>query len=191
VHVDGVPANVIGHMARLAAIEMASCTGVMRRTVFMDVQECVRVYDLKLDDCYSINQISQVCYNDQIMRPDRVLACCPTTSCSYHFERPDCFYIGLEPRCDMTRALEIHMTVIPGQDSCYIDKHVYDLYAETLAAGALYRIFMMKDEPWFDVALSRIHGANFNAGASKARIRDLSGNSAEPTRMKIPKGFWF
>ena len=189
VNVDGVPANVIGHNLRLAAIELATKAKLMRRTLWIDMQECVSVYGVRLTDCYSIMSISQVCCGSQKLRPARDLQCCPTESCSYYFERPDKLYVGASVAEDSERTLEIHARVLPGQDSCSIDEWVYQLYAEAISEGAMYRILKMPGEDWYNPQLAVAHGRNFNAAVADAVLQDRTANSGEPTVMKTPRGF--
>lgn len=190
VNIDGVPANVAGHMARLAAIEFATYTAAVRRTMWLDTQAHVHVYDLGMEDCYSLNAISSVCCGQTQLRPAQGLDCCPVGSCTYFYEQPGKLYIGLAPSEDTTRGLEIHASVLPGQDSCFIDKFIYDRHAEDIANGAIYRLLMMQGEDWSDPILARTFGAMFSKAMNTARIADRTAYSAEPTVMKTPRGFF-
>lgn len=188
VNVIGVPAGVVGHAIRLSAIEFAQRTKAIKRTMYLSTQCGVRHYPLQVDDCNAIIAIEDVSYCGSCLRLSSV-SCCMSGGFWYAFERPDDFYIGIEPDRDGQRDLEIRAVVMPGQDSCFLDKWVYDLHAETIAQGALYRILKMQAEEWFNPAMSSLAAREFNAGVTRALSLELSHNSTQPQRIQMPRGF--
>lgn len=188
VSVEGVPANVAGHNARLAAIELARTSQALKRTVWIDAQECVRAYPLILEDGYTALSINRVCYH-QDLRAAPDMDCCRLWSRSFYFERPRTLYISTTPSCDEPRAIEVNLSVIPDQDSCYLDKWFYDLYAEDIAHGAIRRLRLMADEPWYNPQLAMQHGNYFRRAVAEAGMRSRDGNHSQGTRMAMPGGF--
>lgn len=189
VRVDMVPSEVIGHALRLSAIEFASRTKAVKRTMFLDLQECVQHYALAHTDCYSIMAIESVCMGATPLRATSV-ECCMGGGCWYAYERPASLYIGLSPGCDQPRALEIRAVVIPGQDSCFLDEWVYQQHAEAIASGAVYRLLAMQDEEWFNPAMASLAAREFNAGVRRAITLDRSHNSTAPQVARMPRGFF-
>lgn len=188
--VDGVPANVVGHMVRLSAIEFAMRTHVMRRTMWAPTQDGVRHYPLELGDCYTLTSISSLSVNGE-----RYAARAPrdefdmSSGCWFSFDQPCDLYLG-RPACeDRARGLEVNLIVSPGQDSCTVDQWVYQRYAEPIAAGALARLLRMPSEPWYDLRLAAQYASEFDRVMVFARAADRSGYSSAPARMPMPKGF--
>lgn len=188
VNVAGVPSEVIGHMVRLSAIELAQTTKAIKRTYIGDAQCGVRHYTVELNDCYSIVMINEVAVCNQCLRQVDI-DCCLGDRCGYAFERPEDLYIGAAPDQDQPKAIELHLVVSPGQDSCNIDKWVYDQHAETIAQGALYRILSMSGEEWFNPPMASLAARVFNAGVSDLISRDRVGYSLAPRRVPMPGGF--
>jgi hypothetical protein len=188
--VDGVPANVAGHMARLATIDFALRSHVVRRTMWAPSQTAVRHYPLEIGDCYTMVSVSSLSVNEE-----QYAARAPAgqvdiySGCWFAFEQPCDLYIG-RPACeDRARGLEVNLIVAPGQDSCTIDQWVYQRYAEPIAAGALARLFRMPSEPWYDLRLAKDYANDFDRMLTLARAADRSGYSSAPMKLPMPKGF--
>jgi hypothetical protein len=181
--VEGLPVEIAAHNIRLSAIEFARCTGLSERTLFIDAFEGVGDYWIELPDCYSMVTIRQVCVNGREATAARSMDHC-FGGCQYYFEKPDRLYITA-PGCDLPRGIEVVMKVAPGEDSCTIDRCMYDLHAETIAQGALRRIFLMKNAPWFDMALSRENARYFSAGVARGSILRHKQHSSAPMSMKL------
>lgn len=189
VRVDMVPAEVIGHALRLSAIEFAQRTKAVRRTLYLDAQACVQHYSLLHTDCYNIFAIEQVWYDGvplQVNTVDR----CTHGGYWYAFERPASLYVGVTPAQDCPRAFEIRAVISPGQDSCFIDEWVYQLHAETIASGAVYRLLSMQSEDWFNPAIASLAAREFNAGVARAAALDKGHNSMAPQTARMPRGFF-
>lgn len=178
VNVDGVPANVMGHMARLSAIEFAQKTRMVKRTMFMSLQAGQSHYLLRHTDGVQIQTLESVRYCGRVLRPHE-----------YEFYMPGNLNLREAPEVDEPRALEIRAIVAPGQDSCRFDRWVYERYAEVIAAGALSRIFAMHGEDWFSTTLATMWGRTFNSRLGQATVDDRSGYSTAPQQIKMPRGF--
>lgn len=184
--VEGLPPEIAAHNIRLSAIEFAKCTGLSERTLFIDAFEGVTDYWLDLPDCYSLISIRQVCKNGYEARPARRLDHC-MSGCWYYFEKPNKLYVS-SPHCDERRGIEVVAKVAPGEDSCTVDQCFYDMHAETIAQGALRRIFLMKNAPWFDMALSRENARYFTAGVANASVLRHKQHSSAPMEMRMGRG---
>lgn len=190
VRTDGIPENVAAHFARVAAIEFARDTHIIRRTIWVDVQEGQQAYPLCVEDDYRILAISQVVLNGCELpawpRGKRLAECMYRNW--YVFEPPHNLMVAPVPCEDAAEALEVHLVVCPGQDSCSIDQIVYDLYAETITDGALARIYAMRGEDWEDIRLADQHRRLFHQAKALAKMRDQHNYSAAPVKMGMPRG---
>lgn len=180
VNVDGVPANVMGHAARLAAIEFAQKTRMIERTMFIGLQAGKTHYQLMHTDGVQIMSLVSL---------RRCRRHHPLRASEFEFRMPGNLILRDAPDEDEPRALEITAVVAPGQDTCSIDRWVYDRYAETIAAGALSRIFAMPGEDWFSASVATMWGRTFNSRLGQATVDSKSGYSAAPQGIRMPRGF--
>lgn len=189
VQVDGAPAPVMGHAIRLAAIDFALRLRSLRRTILMHTQRGVQSYTIAHTDHYSILQIESVRVCDRCLRAESI-SCNRSEGDWFAFEPPDHLFLGFAPKEDGNRDLEVRAVVVPGQDTCSIDRWVYDLHAETIASGAIQRLLFMSSEEWFDPTLGSLAGRQFLAGVSRAQAIDRGHYTTAPQGVPMPRGFW-
>lgn len=186
-----VPDEIAAHMARVSAIELASQTKTLKRTVTLDAQAGVAHYRLCIPDDYSLVTVDYLKYGCSTLTINREADpfSAPEFSCRrwYAFDKPDTIYINPVPNCDGVRDIEVGITVLPGQDSCYIDRFFYDEHAELIAHGALMRIYRMKAEDWFDPRQAREEERLWRDGLRTAKVRALKGHSSQPLRMRASR----
>lgn len=182
--IAGVPAEAAGFAVRLAAIEWAQRTRAIKRTIRFEVLRAVQEYPLFLADSWSLVGISEVTVDGS--RVGRSSG--PGNGCSrtYAFEMPDAFYLNFPPSRD--GAGEMRVVVSPGQDSCFIDRWVYDQHAETLALGARARLLGMTTEPWYNPSAAQQTRREFDRALARATAADRGGYSSEPQLMTTPRG---
>lgn len=183
--VQGVPDEIAAHNIRLAAIEFASRTGAIRQTVCIDAQACVDNYCVEFDDCYRVKALNRVCYGGRDYKAMRQWSHCPP-ACSYFYEHPCDLYISPAPSCDERDAIEVEVVLIPGQDSCFVDRKIYDEYAEVIAHGARQRLLMIPDTEWYDPRMAGYYSAQFRKGIAQAKQDVMRRNNFGPMKMTTP-----
>jgi hypothetical protein len=181
----GLPVEIAAHQLRMAAISFARSTQALTRTVFIDGQCGLCVVNLEVPDCYSILSVESVSVGGCKLTvhrggPEKI------PSRGFFYEHPGWLYLGSAlPECP--RALEATVVVVPGQDSCQLDRALYDTYSDAIADGALERLYLMKSAPWFDVQLANIHGRKFKAAVSDAGALVAKGRVSAPLMIKVPR----
>lgn len=183
-YVKGAPDVLMGHMARLAAIEFARDTGVITRDIIIDTQAGVSDYPLQADDDYTITGIKGVCVSGRPIKVVRDTACGVDRWRGYRFVAPRDLYIYPAPMEDAQGCVVATVTLIPGQDSCYVDPILYHEFAELIGDGAVSRLLMTRSASWYDPQTSQLFLAKFLAAIRKAKLSQIKQRSAEPQYMK-------
>lgn len=172
--VMGLPAEIAAHNARLAAIELAKHTGLIKRTLFMPAQEGVEFYELEPPCDEVILSVSKVTVNGCCYTPHRELcACLPCKT--YFYEKPNGLYVD-PPGDDRPRGIEVRAIMVPDQDACAVDRCLYDAHAEVIADGAMARILAMPSAPWVDFGAARVFGRRFQQ--ARGTVSKLAGKNS-------------
>jgi hypothetical protein len=184
-HAKGVPQDVAEHVVRQAAIEWARVTLSLQRDLYIDMQACVQDYRLEPPDGYTIHAVREV----------EVCGCCltartgpPCGSCDlrtneFYFQKTCNLLVGRTVPCDTPEALLARVVVIPGQQSCEIDKWVYDTWAEDIGNGALSRLLLMKDASWYSTADAGIMLRRWKNALNRAKGAQAKSHVSGPTFM--------
>lgn len=183
-YVKGAPDTLMGHMARLAAIEFARDTGVVSRDVIIDAQAGVADYPLQVGDCYTVTGIKSVCVNGCPVKVVRDVNCNVSRLRGYRFVAPRDLYIYPAPMEDADGCIVVTATVIPGQDSCTVDPILYHEFAELIGDGAVSRLLMTRSASWYDPQNAQVFLAKFLAASRKAKLSQVKQRSSEPQYMK-------
>ena len=186
-YAQGAPDEIIADAFRRATIEFAERTGVLRQTVCIDAQECVEHYCLEFDDCYTIKAVNRVCVFGREYSTLRCWEHCPP-QCSYYYEHPCDLYIHPAPNCDQSDAIEVDVVLLPGQDSCFVDRIIYEEYAEDLAYGALSRLLLIPDTNWYDPRSAGLYDNKFRRSIARAKSTVARNNDFSPMHMRCPPG---
>lgn len=187
--IGNVPDEIVGHAARVAAIEMAGITKSLKRTLYVDAQRGVQHYNICVPDGYSFLSIDYVKDGCSLYPANRAPDPFTPMTCSrwHSFDKPDIVYVNPAPCRDELRYYEVRVNVLPGQDTCYIDRCFYDEYAEVIAHGALSRLYRMKAEDWYDPGLAREHERLWRDALRTAKVRSLKNHSADPLYMRASR----
>lgn len=180
--VAGLPAEVAAHNARLAAIELAKHTGLLKRTLFMPAQKGVAEYALEHPENENILSIARVTVNGCCYEPYREM--CDCLPCQrYFFEKPSTLYVHPAGE-DRPRGIEVIANVVPDQDACHVDRCLYDAHAEVISDGAMARIMAMPSAPWVDFGAARVFGRRFQTARGTVSKLAGKGSMSGPTLIK-------
>lgn len=183
-YVKGAPDVLMAHNARLAAIEFARETGIVRRELVIDAQAGVADYPLELDDCYTVVAIKAVCIDCKPVHALRDQSCSPRCLRGYKFSAPRDLYLFPAPQEDGCGNISVTAIVIPGQDSCTVDPVLYNEFAELIGDSAASRLLMMKGASWYDQQLATTMLSKAMAAQRKAKLSVAKGRSTEPQFMR-------
>lgn len=184
-HAKNVPTDVAEHSIRQAAIEFARVTLSLQRDLYVDMQAGVWDYRLDVPDDYTLHAVRSV----------QVEGCClgartrpPCGPCDmllgeFYFEKPCSLLVGRTVPCDTQEALLARVVVIPGQQSCGIDKWVYDTWAEDIGNGALSRLLLMKDASWYSTGDAGIMLRRWKNALNRAKGAQAKSHVSGPTFM--------
>lgn len=184
--VAGVPAEIAAHNVRLAAIQFANDTQVVKREVYKFLQAGVPYYEIEPPACETTTSVHSVCVNGCEYTPVRTIK---GLRCGkvYFYDKRGGLHIGAAP-CDLVDGVEVVLNVKPGQDTCWVDRCLYDDYAEAIAAGALSRLYSMGSAPWVNLQMARYQRGLFQEGVGNAKTLNAKGHSSAPMYMK-PRRF--
>ena len=185
-YINDCPPQIAEHNIRLSCIEFLNHTRLVKVTSYIDTQENVGEYFIGEDidlDCYCISSIGRVCLGGRELQRLDQDKCCPT-DCGYIFNMPCDVFITPPPSEDMKKSLSVELFLQPTQDGCSVDRWIYEKYAETIAQGALYRIYNLTRQPWYDPSQAGLHARFYAEGMEKARCDRVSGFSSGVTKVK-------
>lgn len=193
VKVGHVPEDVVGHFVRQTIIDFAHRTGILRRHAWLDAAPDVFSYSLRFGDCYQLGAITRVEAGPVCLTAINNVPCGDRCARGkwFHFDMPDTLYIGWPPLAadSPTAWIEVDASVIPGQDSCQVDRIVFDRYAEVIANGAASRILVMQDEEWSNGNLALHHERRYLEGVARAtRERHRGFSEQQVTRQSFMQG---
>lgn len=182
-----VPDAIAAHAARLATIELAQVSYEIKATLVMDAFNGVPHYDLNADDGYTVLLLDYVdlCGCEYTAnRQTHGFGRCR----QYTFDRPEeRIILNPAPTCTTPRGLEIRAVVAPSQDSCFVPVSVYERHAETIANGAMMRLYKMRAASWFDVGLAREYERLWRDSLRWIRVHSLKGGSTAGLALKAKR----
>jgi hypothetical protein len=171
---------------RDAAREWAKSTLSLQRDLYVDVQANVHDYFVCAPDGYAIHNVREVNLDCCPLRPHLNPDCYEHPG-SFYFENPDRVLIGAPPCEDVKEGLMVRATVHPGESSCAIDRWVLDRHAEDIATGALSRLLLQPDAPWFSTALGGVMMRRWKTSLNRAKGAQAKNHVSGPTFMKVPR----
>lgn len=183
--IASAPAEVIDFAVRNAVIEMMKESLQMQRDLYIDVQECVRDYEVCVPGLV-LHAVREVHFQHRELLP--VTSPTPHLYPGHFYHEPDRgIMIGTQPACDEEGALYVRAVVHPSRDSCEVDRWVYERHADAVAEGALSRMFLMKDMGWYDTALAGISMRRFKNAKNRMKGEQAKHRVSGPTLMKAPR----
>lgn len=186
-YVMNAPATVIEHFVREAAIELARKTQILQRTMWVDLQECVRDYRLVAPDGYKIHLISDVSMGCLRMHPAAYTTRHDLRHAQYFFDPPCGLAIGNSPDEDEKEGLTIRASVIPTHDSCEVDAFLLDVHGDDIRAGALARLFLMNGQPWYSTMNGGIWLKRWKSAINQVKNERFKNHSSGAIKMTAPR----
>lgn len=189
-YVPGCPEEIIAHAIRLEAIEFSRATHTIRRTILVDAQAHVHDYCLEVEDDYRIAAIERVCVDGLDYLPTSTQPCGDREVFRrYFFEPGSDLMIYDAPAKDGAQCIHVTASVQPGQDSCRLDKVLYDDYAEAMSNGAISRLMLMPETKWFNQSLAGVFMRKSRQHTVRAKNLHMKGASTGPLLMKTRRRF--
>lgn len=166
-HIRRVPPEVLANALRLATIEFCQKTGILRHRVAVDLQAGVADYPLCAPAGYQILRVGTVQVGSQCVSPAQTWRCV----CGYTFrmETPDYLVLKTPPGVDTVAGMTVELVLAPHQDSLVLDELLYQQWAEAIASGAMARLFLVPDVPWFNTVLAAKYDRDWRVFRSRAR----------------------
>jgi hypothetical protein len=184
------PLNIIEHALRQSAAEFLSRTLALEVDMTTDLQAGVKDYDIRPPDGYRVHLVRQVCVGHdgcEVEYRGMSRAPCGEMRCrEYWFNPPGTLLVGYESCEDMPDGLLVRASIAPTQDSCYIDRDIYERYGEVIAEGALSRILIMPNTAWYNPPSAGIMLRRFGFGVNRAK-NDKGREYGGPKMMKAPR----
>lgn len=188
----GVPDQIALHEIRVAAIEFCRFTGILHDIQQYYLQAYVGQYQLITDCNYNIHQVFRVLVNQQ-WEYAPVSKKLPEGRgyYVYHMSSPTIMNLRNPGQIDSPNGLEVETIVIPKQDSCVLDNYLYEIWGNSIAAGALAKLLKLPQTNWYDPKLAADYEMKFRKDKSKCRAqidRAFSPTSEMQTREWIGRG---
>jgi hypothetical protein len=189
----GAPDDLMAHSARLAAIDFCWRTKALVRDAYADLQAGVVDYRVELPDSYRLVSVKSLSTDGEALHSEGAGAGWNTMgperfdtsgSFGYAFCAPDTIYLGCKPTCDVSNGLHLRAVVQPGQDSCDVDRWLYDRYAEVIANGAIYRLLLMARAPWADMRVAEQFRRMNSSGMSAAMVDEVTDQRSTGSMLK-------
>ena len=167
--------DIAQHFVRLAAIDLTQNVKFLTRTVYIDAVANVSDYVIKIDDGYVPFAVNNVQVPDRGNLP--LLTSIPPqpnqwAPPGFYYLQPTDIYMFPAPGHDKCNFYMVELFVTPGQDTCELDRALYDKFAEQLGYGALAKAYMMKDADWYDPRLAGVYDRKFDI--AKGRVKTLA-----------------
>jgi hypothetical protein len=167
----GIPAELLVHNIRLAAIEFTEYSGILTQTYLVDLQKDVTEYPIDVYDCMRFIALRKVCYGEQTRYcPAYEPKCCSIGGNTFWYQ-DGALRIGEAPAYDEPEALTVEIVVAVSQDSCFMPEELYQDWAEPIAMGAIARCLMIAGQPFYDANSARLFEFKFKQGKVNARQR--------------------
>lgn len=165
---QGVPDDVALEFINAAAVRFARLTGCLTRRVVLDVQAGVQDYYLLHGEF------------EQVWRMDQVDTC---GGVRWRFQPPDKVWLYEQPCLDVANGVMFHYTALPKQETCKVDRLLFDYYQDGIVAGALAQLLMMRKYEFSDAATAAVYERQFKM-ATHAALIDIKRNySGQPLQL--------
>jgi len=189
-YVRGAPDEIMLHNIRLATIELCRRSGCLHDENVLDLQKNVTRYELETECDYDIVRIFEVIvqntwkYQPSLTKNRRP---CFFSPYQFYVQQPNTIILNSPPSQDIEGGLQVEFIVLPKQDSCVLDQMLYELWAEGIAAGAIYRLLMMPNTAWFSPPMAKEFEIKYRNCVARARTGvDLNFTSG-PMMMKTER----
>lgn len=184
---DPLPDNVIESFVRNSAISFSEKTGVITKTVKIDLQCGLDCYPILLRGCDTIIGIKSAKMGDWCETE------CNSMSWSWgdvSFRLDDdVLHIWPAPTKDVHEGIELEVVVSPSRDACEIDAQLYDKWFDAIVHGALAELHALPSRSFSSTTRADYRRRMFNEEVGRATVRRVLQGSREPMRMS-PNANW-
>lgn len=183
---QGVSDSIAIEYLRKAAYILARESRLLERTARITLQKSVVDYYLE-------NGSEQITLLKSIRLDDK---CCHVRKCfepfnlcnGFKFYPPDKIVLDELPKED-GGTLEVIYYAAPTQDSCEIDRLLYDQYHDTIVNGAIADLLLMSKYDFSDYRLAVVYEQKFRRGIASAKI-DVARDFVAGTNNEHPSKYW-
>lgn len=185
----GVPNELAAHRVHVGAMEFCRLTGILKRVYYGDVYKTVENYAIADYDGYNFNMLHSVRVCGIVQK---VLNRYPSGGygSGAYFEPPNMLYILPPPDRDEPDGLEVELSVVPSQESCEIERFIYERYGQAIASHALSSLLRMKGTNWYDPSNAAIYYRQFKTAVNREKVRIEKGHQRGPLIMRATKRWY-
>lgn len=160
-HIDGIDRDMVVSYVADAAIQFLRDTNLLTEIVCIDLENCINSYKIHTD--YRINDIKSVRF---LVNNERVA----TERFDYYIQ-DDVIYI--DPVFEGIK-VEIEVGVLPYRDSEELPEFLYEEWVEPIIELTLARLFLLKDNEWYNQSLAQAHLAIYEQFVRQARFSKIT-----------------
>lgn len=183
---NGVPDSIAIEYLRQSALTVARESRLLERKVRIELQEGVDDYYLE-NGSEQISLVKSITLGDRCNRKRTCVQ--PFKLCNdFRFYPPDKIVLDKLPEND-GEFMEVVYYAMPTQDTCEIDKLMYDRYHDVIVNGALADLLSMSKYEFSDTGLSYLYEQKFNRGIASIKI-DVSRDFVSGTLNEHPRKYW-
>lgn len=166
----GVPDDVALEYLRQAAQTLARDSLLLKRELRLDVQALVRDYYLENGDNEQVHYVCDVQLGKRKIchTLHRRLAFFKCND--FIFEPPDKIILQKAPKADAENQLFVRYFAMPTQNTCAVDKLLFDRYHDVVVNGALSQLLLMRQYPFADPQMAVLYDQRFKQGIAQAKI---------------------
>lgn len=181
--VKDAPIEMIAYHAREAAIEFAKISRVIKRRLHVDLQENVSDYRFDVDDDYTVLAVEDVWLEGKLLPKSD--GHWPHWGGGYTVFDTGHIELPAMPSEDVPQGLIVEVSVVPGRQSKFFDRRMFDLWSKEIASGTIARLMRMPEAPWYATKEWRAFENEFRRGALSAKTVASRQFTDQPVRMTI------
>lgn len=171
-HVRNCPDPVVTDQLIIAAREFCRYTKWLRETIAVATTAGTQVYGLTSAAAdQEVIGIKQVTFQNMQLSPSspEEVSSNSGTPAVYWFLPSQAIALNPAPNTDAAEDLKVTAIVQPKPDAAAISDELVLAHDQTIASGAMRRLFMMPGAAWFNGDLADVHRAAWTVGINKAR----------------------
>lgn len=186
--VAGCPDELAEFHVKQAAIELAKFSGALEYRQTINLWNGVNTYAIGTPEGYEFGRIAQLEYNGSTTaNPFIDGSICRCGGLTFTVTPPNCITVSPTPSKDTADGLTVVTCVYPSQSSTAVDRDFAQRYYETIASGALERLFKLPETTWQSAPLSKDFGAGFRSGKVQARVDRMQNFTEGAIKMRVQR----
>lgn len=170
------PIGLLDDCVRRAIIKFCNTTHIIRRTLKVPLYCGEYDYILPTEDClrvgyvYGISHYEGGPFNLPSMR-------------GYTIIQPNQLQVKyyVDSDCD----IYVAVSLVPKQDACEVPEVIYELYQDTIIAGATAYLTKMPNKKWTDYGAYQLYRQEFEAGMASANVDRLLNYKLGPHKLTL------